>query len=68
MLDKLNKILEIIEKNHINFYFNHSKEELDVFKKEALSKFRLEDDYDVLYVVNYIIKQMMNDILLVIMM
>ena len=61
MLDKLNKIFEIIERNHINFYFNHSKEEFEEFKREALSKFKLEDDYDVLYVSNYLIKKMMNE-------
>ena len=61
MLDKLNKIFEIIEERHINFYFNHSKEEFEEFKKEALSKFKLEDDYDVLYVSNYIIKKMLNE-------
>ena len=26
MIDKLNKILEIIEKNHLDFYFEHSKD------------------------------------------
>ena len=61
MLDKLNKIFEIIEERHINFYFNHSKEEFEEFKKDALSKFKLEDDYDVLYVSNYIIKKMLNE-------
>ncbi len=61
MLDKLNKIFEIIEERHVNFYFNHSKEEFEEFKKEALSKFKLEDDYDVLYVSNYLIKKMMNE-------
>ena len=61
MLDKLNKIFEIIEANHLDFYFNHSKEEFEEIKKEALSKFKLEDDYDVLYVSNYIIKRMVNE-------
>ncbi len=61
MLDKLNKIFEIIEENHLDFYFNHSKEEFEEIKKEALSKFKLEDDYDVLYVSNYIIKRMVNE-------
>ncbi len=61
MIDKLNKILEIIEKNHLDFYFEHSKEELEEYKKEALSKFKLEDDYDVLYVSNYLIKKMLNN-------
>ena len=61
MLNKLNEILKIIEERHINFYFNHSKEELENFKKEALAKFKLEDNYDVLYVSNYLIKRMMNE-------
>jgi hypothetical protein len=61
MLDKLNKIFEIIEENHLDFYFNHSKEEFEEFKKEALSKFKLEDDYDLLYICNYIIKRMVNE-------
>lgn len=55
--NKLFDILEIIKSGHIDFFFDKSEEEYNKIVEEALSKYKLENDYDVLYVANVIIKR-----------
>ena len=53
----LNKILNIIEEKHIDMYFNISKDELNNYIDEILKKYELNNEYDLYYVTNVIIKK-----------
>ena len=53
----LNDILNLIEEKHIDMYFNISKKELDNYIKELLNKYELNNEYDLYYVTNVIIKK-----------
>ena len=57
MKEKLNQILKIIAENHIDMYFNTTKEDLEHYIEETLKKYKLENEYDLYYVVNVIIKK-----------
>ena len=56
--EELNRILGIIEDKHIDMYFNISKEDLDLYIEEVLSKYELKNKYDLYYVANVIIKKL----------
>lgn len=55
--EKLKKILSIIEEKHIDMYFNISREELNNYIDEILKKYPLNNEYDLYYVTNVIIKK-----------
>ena len=59
-LEKIKKLLMVIEENHIDMYFNITKEELNEFVDEILDKYKLEDDYDFFYISNVIIKKIFD--------
>lgn len=54
---ELDKILAIIEEKHIDMYFNITKDELNEYIKELLTKYELKDKYDLYYIANVIIKK-----------
>ena len=56
-IDKLKEMLKLVEENHLDMYFNISKKDLEVFIKEVLKKYKIQDDYDFYYVFNLIIKK-----------
>lgn len=55
--EELKKILSIIEEKHIDMYFTISKEELNKYIEELLTKYELKDKYDLYYLANVIIKE-----------
>lgn len=58
--DDLEKILAIIEEKHIDMYFNISKDELNNFIEELLTKYELDNKYDLYYIANVIIKKLFS--------
>lgn len=58
--EELKKILSIIEEKHIDMYFNISKEELNSYIEELLTKYELKDKYDLYYIANVIIKKIFD--------
>lgn len=60
MKEQLNKILKLLEDNHINFYANITKAELKNYIKELLMTNELQDKYDLYYIVSKIIKKALN--------
>lgn len=56
-IDELNKILSLIEENHIDMYFNITKENLNKYIEELLKKYELKNNYDLYYITNVIIKK-----------
>lgn len=54
---KLKYILKLIEENHLDMYFNISKDELDSFIKGILNEKSIKNDYDFYYYTNVIIKK-----------
>ena len=54
---KLKYILKLIEENHLDMYFNISKDELDSFIKGILNEKNIKNDYDFYYYTNVIIKK-----------
>lgn len=57
-LEKLKQILKIIEEKHIDMYFNITKEELNNYIEEILKTYKLENEYDLFYITNLIIKRL----------
>ena len=55
--EELKKIISLIEENHIDMYFNISKDLLNKYIEELLSKYEIKDDYDLYYITNVIIKK-----------
>ena len=55
--EKIKDILNLIEERHIDMYFNISKEELDRYIDEIIKKYEINDDYDLYYYTNMIIKK-----------
>ncbi|MBE6159770.1 MAG: hypothetical protein E7157_01845 [Lactobacillales bacterium] len=55
--NKLNDILNLIEKNHIDMYFNITKEELDEYIDKIFKENNINNDYDFYYYTNVIIKK-----------
>ena len=60
MKEQLNKILKLLEDNHIYFYANITKAELKNYIKELLMTNELQDKYDLYYIVSKIIKKALN--------
>lgn len=60
MKEQLNKILKLLEDNHINFYANITKAELKNYIKELLMTNELQDKYVLYYIVSKIIKKALN--------
>lgn len=60
MKEQLNKILKLLEDNHINFYANITKAELKNYIRELLMANELQDKYDLYYIVSKIIKKALN--------
>ena len=56
--EKLNNILKIIEKNHLDMYFNITKEELNKYVEDQLKE--IKDEYDLYYIANKIIKKLFD--------
>ena len=54
---KMYDILNLIEEKHIDMYFNISKKELDKYINEIIKKYEINDDYDLYYYTNMIIKK-----------
>ena len=54
---KIQEILKLIEENHIDMYFNITKEELDKYVERILNENEINNEYDLYYYVNVIIKQ-----------
>ena len=55
-LKLLDELILILENKHLDFHFQKSREEIESLKKDILSQFSLEDDYDFYYLSNYLIK------------
>ena len=51
------QMIKLIEEHHLDMYFNITKEELNKYVEEVLSKYELKDEYDFYYVGNVIIKK-----------
>ena len=49
------------ESIHLNFYFNHSKQELEFFVNDYLEKNEVRNDFDFYYMLNCIIKYMSGE-------
>lgn len=62
MKQKIEEILKIYEEKHIDFYFKHSKEEMNKYMDELLSKNEMSNTYDLLYIVKLVLKYMLNDL------
>ncbi len=58
--EKLKRILSIIEEKHLDMYFNISKEELKRYIEELLTKYQLNNKYDLYYISNVIIKKLFD--------
>lgn len=56
----LDDILKFIEEKHIDMYFNISKDELNKYIDEVLKKYPLDNEYDLYYVTNVIIKKIFD--------
>lgn len=56
-IDKLKQILKLIEENHIDIYFNITKEEIDKCVEELLEENKINNEYDLYYYTNVIIKK-----------
>ena len=54
---KIKYILKLIEENHLDMYFNISKDELDSFIKGTFNEKTIKNDYDFYYYTNIIIKK-----------
>ena len=55
--EKLNEILKLIEENHIDMYFNITKEELNDYINKIFDENNINNDYDFYYYTNVIIKK-----------
>ena len=55
--ERLNEILKLIEENHINMYFNITKEELNDYINKIFDENNINNDYDFYYYTNVIIKK-----------
>ena len=60
MINKLNEILSIYEEKHLDFFFLHSKEELNNYKELLLDKVGLNTKEDLFYIVKLILKYMLG--------
>ena len=56
--EKIYEVIKIIEENHIDAYFNITKDELYNYIDEILNKYELKDECDFYYICNVIIKKM----------
>jgi hypothetical protein len=63
MKQELERILKILEDNHIDFYANVDKQTIEKYIEELLESNKLEDKYDLYYIINKVIKKalMKND-------
>ena len=60
--DKLYQLIKMLSERHLDFFYDKSKEEIDLLIENSLQKFKLENDYDFLYISNYLIKHIIGDI------
>ena len=58
--EKLNEILKLIEENHIDMYFNITKEELNDYINKIFDENNINNDYDFYYYTNVIIKKLFD--------
>ena len=60
MKKQLNEILKVLENNHIDFYAIITKPKLKEYIDELLKNNKLQDKYDLYYIVSKIIKKALN--------
>ena len=59
--EMLEKLLDELGAKHIDFYFEKSKEDVEILLEKTLKKFKLENDYDFFYVSTYLIKHIIGN-------
>lgn len=59
-INDIYNLVSILEEKHLDCYFDSSREEMEKYIFEVLSKYKLEDDIDFYYVGNLIIKKLFN--------
>lgn len=58
--EQIDKCIHFLEKEHLDFYFSVSKEDLEKYVIQLEKRYPLKDDYDFYYVMNCIIKYACN--------